>query len=356
MRICFIAAADSIHSKKWIEFFAKKGHEIHWISLTPLTEGLIDNVKFYQIKGNLFFNIFRIRSLIKKINPDVIHAHYAGVNGLAGAFSGFHPFILTAWGSDILVATKSRIKRFLIKYVLIKADLVTCDAEHMKKAIEELGVLPSKIKIIYFGIDVNKFSPGDANQNIKEKLKIFDSPVVISLRSFEPVYDIETFIRAMPIILKKIPKIIFTLGGKGSQEEKIKKTASDLGVADSIHFLGWISNSALPEYLRMSSVYVSTSLSDGGIAASTAEAMACGVPVVITNSGENEKWITDGKNGFLIPVKNYEILAEKVIYLLENSAEREKLGEAGKFTIREKNNYEKEMEKMENVYKFYKNV
>ena len=155
MKLCFIAGADSIHSQKWIKYFADKEHEVHWISLTPNEMGDIKNAKLYQLKEcsnkalDVLFNLRKVRKLVKKIKPDILHAHYAGVNGVLAAFSEFHPFILTAWGSDVLINAKSGIMRPLIKFVLRKADLITCDAEHMRKAMIELGVDPSKIRIIY---------------------------------------------------------------------------------------------------------------------------------------------------------------------------------------------------------------
>ena len=187
MKICFLAGANSIHSYKWVKYFAEKAHEVHWISLSPNIFQDIKNVKFYLLKEyslkplNILFNAMRVRKLIKKIKSDILHAHYAGVNGVLGALSGFHPFILTAWGSDILIAPKSKIVKPLIKFVLKKADLITCDAEHMKKAMINLGAESSKIKIIYFGIDTEKFTPRPKDENLIKELKIQDSPVVISL-------------------------------------------------------------------------------------------------------------------------------------------------------------------------------
>jgi glycosyltransferase involved in cell wall biosynthesis len=97
-------------------------------------------------------------------------------------------------------------------------------------------------------------------------------------------------------------------------------------------------------------VYVSTSLSDAGIAASTAEAMACGLPVIVTDVADNRDWVEDGDNGFVIPVKSPKLLAEKIIYLLKNENIRKKFGKSGRKIIEERNNYYKEMEKMENIY------
>jgi glycosyltransferase involved in cell wall biosynthesis len=356
MKLCFLASANSIHSFRWIKYFADKGHEIHWISLQKNEFGDLKNVKFYLLKQyptkflDIIFNAIPIQKLIKEIKPDILHAHYAGVNGILGALSRFHPFVLTAWGSDILIAGKNFLTKPLIKSVLKKTDLITCDAEHMKEAMIKLGAKPKKIKIIYFGVDTEKFSPGSKDKELIKKLGIENCPVVISLRNLEPIYDVETLIRAIPLVLKEIPSVKFIIAGKGSEEEKLRNLAKELKVSESVRFVGFIPNDELPKYLRTADVYVSTSLSDAGISASTAEAMACGLPVIITKTGENEKWIEDGENGFLIPVKNSEILAEKIIFLLENKNVAQKIGIAARKTIEERNSYFREMSKMEKIY------
>jgi L-malate glycosyltransferase len=356
MKLCFLASANSIHSYRWIKYFADKGNEIHWISLQKNEFDDLKNVKFYLLKQyptkflDIILNAIPVKKLIKEIKPDILHAHYAGVNGILGALSGFHPFVLTAWGSDILVAGKNFLMKPLIKLALKRADLITCDAEHMKEAMIKLGVNPEKIKIIYFGIDTKKFSPGPKDEELIRKLGIENCPVVISLRNLEPIYDVETLIRAIPLVLKEISSVKFIIAGKGSEEEKLKNLAKELKVSESIRFVGFIPNDELPKYLRTVDVYVSTSLSDAGISASTAEAMACGLPVIITKTGENEKWVKDGEGGYLIPIKNPEILAKKIIYLIKNEKLRKEFGKVNRTTIEEKNNYYKEMKKMEKLY------
>ena len=357
MKICFLAGANSIHSYRWIKFFADKGYEVHWISLVPNIFGNIKGVEFYRFREfpakplDILFNAIPVRKLIRKINPDILHAHYAGVNGVLGALSGFHPFVLTAWGSDILIVSKNRLVKLFIKFALKKADLITCDAEHMKEAMIELGADSSKIKIVYFGVDIRKFSPGLRDEKLIEKLKIQNCPAIISLRNFDPIYNLETLIKSIPPVLKEVPEAKFIIAGKGSEEEELKNFAKNLKVLESIRFVGWILNDELPEYLRTADIYVSTSLSDAGLSSCTAEAMASGLPVVITDTGENEKWVKDDQGGYLVPIKNPEILTEKIIHLLKNGSKRKEFGEVNRKTIKEKNDYYKEMAKMENLYK-----
>jgi glycosyltransferase involved in cell wall biosynthesis len=78
--------------------------------------------------------------------------------------------------------------------------------------------------------------------------------------------------------------------------------------------------------------------------------MACGIPVVITDFGDNYKWVKNDVNGFLVPLKNPDALAEKIIYLLKNPEVCRVFGEKNRMIIEEKNNFDEEMEKIEDLY------
>lgn len=292
-------------------------------------------------------SIHRIKALIKKIKPDLLHAHYITNYGFFGALCNFKPFIVTTWGSDILTVPGehglSTIKKYIAKYVLRKTDVVTCDAEHMKENLKRLGAIPEKISIIYFGIDTNKFSPRQKNNG-------FGMKVVISLRNLEPLYDVESLIKAAPLVLKEIPETKFVIVGRGSEQKRLRQLAKSLDVADNVNFTGFVPNEQIPQYLANADIYVSTSLSDAGIAASTAEAMACELPVIVTDVADNRKWIDDGVNGFVVPIRDPQSLAEKIVYLLQNAKARNQFGTVNREIIEKRNNYHKEMKKMEDIY------
>jgi glycosyltransferase involved in cell wall biosynthesis len=216
----------------------------------------------------------------------------------------------------------------------------------MRDQVIELGAETKRIHIINFGIDSARFSPPPSAESPNPARP----PMVISLRNFEPVYDIRTLLRAIPLVLRTHPASRFTVVGRGSLAEELKAQARQLGIDAVVQFLGFVPNDQLPNLLRSADVYVSTSLSDAGIAASTAEAMACGRAVVITDSGENGKWIRDGVDGFLVPVGQPEVLAERINLLLGDQALRQSFGVAARNVIKERNDYKTEMTKMQTLY------
>jgi len=365
LTICFFGDADTIHTVKWVSYFAAKGHKVHLISYSSFKENDARGVKLHIIKRkfsiklwpintllNMPFALLEAKKIIREIKPDIIHAHYLTSYGTLALLSGFHPFVLTAWGTDILVnAKRNFVERIIAKTVFNKADLITCDAEHMKKAMIGLGADASKIKIINFGVDTKRFSPGVKDNKVKKYLGVSGGKTIISLRSLEPLYDIESLIKAASIVLKESPKTKFVIVGNGSRENDLKIMARESGISDSVRFTGRINNNELPKYLRVADVYVSTSLSDAGIAASTAEAMACGMPAIVTDSGENRVWIKDNEGGYLIPTKNPEILADRIIRLINDKNLMKEFGKRNRRIIEEKNSYFGEMAKMEEIYK-----
>ncbi|MCJ7570523.1 MAG: glycosyltransferase family 4 protein [Candidatus Thermoplasmatota archaeon] len=356
MKICFIAStrAESVHEPRWIQWFVNRGHDVHVI--TP-THNDIKGAKIYPIgnnkEGSLFnfiSKIFQTRKLVKKIKPDILHAHYIFGPGVFGAFSGFHPFILTAFGSDILVDPSLTLKKIAVTHTLKKADAITCDACHLKESMEKLGADDRKINIIYFGTDTEKFNPKQHSEKTRKNLGVLNAPTIISSKNLEPIYDIDSLIRSVPIVLKKVPEAKFIIAGEGSQKAKLMQLAKSLGVSGSVKFIGFIPSDEFPRYLVSADIYVCTSLSDGGLAVATKEAMACELPVVVTNLDVNTKWVENGKNGFVVPLKDPKTLSEKIIYLIEHEDVRRKFGEKGRKLVEEKFEYDKEMKKVENIY------
>jgi glycosyltransferase involved in cell wall biosynthesis len=292
-----------------------------------------------------------VRRQIHEIKPDIVHVHSVGTYGALALLSvpSRVPMVLTAWGSDVLMGRRHFLRRLVLKWVLGRAKVVTCDASHMESALVALGVPKSRIHIVNFGIDTTTFQFKNSRQAIRSRLGLEGGPVVVSLRSFEPVYDIPTLVHAARDVLKAVPDARFVLFGKGSLETTLRNLVRELGLEGAIQFGGFIPNHELADYLSAIDVYVSTSLSDAGIAASTAEAMACQTPVVVTSTGENGLWI-DGQNGLLVPASDPVALANAIVRLLEDPHFRLSAGAAGRETILSRNDYHNEMKKVEAIY------
>ena len=173
---------------------------------------------------------------------------------------------------------------------------------------------------------------------------------IISLRNLEPIYDIDSLILATPKVLKEYPQVNFIICGTGGDEKKLKQLAKSIGTDTNIKFAGAIRQQELPMLLANADINISTALSDAGLSASTAESMASGTAVIVTEGSDNHIWIEDGNSGYLIPQKSPGVLANKIIDLIENPEKRISFGEKGRKKIVEDNNWNTEMNKMKNIY------
>ena len=361
MKICYIADGSSIHTQRWINYFTAKGHETHLI-YWKTRPGYSQNVRIHLIKRfapaiwsvTRYFSflqwIFRVRRLLKEIKPDVLDSHFVIDNGLLAACSGFHPYIVTAWGSDVLIFPRRNfIWKIVARYVLKHADKVICDSEVVRAGLLSLRARPEKITKVYNGINTSQFSPEKSDEALKDKLGVKGSPVVICIRHLRPLYNVEMLVRAVPLVLKSAPQARFLIGGEGVQRDYLEGLATELGVAQNVSFIGYIPHDELSGYLASSDIYVTTSRSDSS-SQSLQEAMACELAPVATDLPANREWITDGENGFIVPQNDPKMLAEKIVYLIENSETRTKFGKINRKLIEDRAEYEKEMGKVEKLY------
>lgn len=364
MRICYIGDGTSIHNQRWLNYLACKGHDVHLVTLSA-GEGFVAGIHIHLLPRMLpriwrvsrYFSgllwLVQIRKLVRKINPDVIGAQFilGTLNGYLEVACGFHPLVFSVWGEDTLAnPVQNFLYKLIIRQALKKSDRIICVSPALKEEVTKYGISPGLIDVVYIGTDTQEFSPDKRNNGVFRNLGLPAScPVMISTRSLWPIYDVETLVRAIPLVLKEIPGARFIIGGRGGQRNYLEKLAKDLGVCDVVRFPGWIAGEDLPVYLASSDVYVSTSLSDG-TSTSLLEAMASGIAPVVTNITANRPWVVDGQNGFLFPANNHEILAVKIVYLLKNPDYRNKVGRANRRTILEKAEFHKEMAKVEKIY------
>ena len=323
IKICYLADGQSIHTKRWCAHFASLGFEIHLITFRPveMDEATVHFVDCgpIAVEGNnkkILLKIPAIRKLIKRINPDIVHAHYATSYGLVGALSGRKPLVVTALGSDVLISPKhSKAYRLLLKFVFKKASWITAMSEPMRKIMIDLGAKPEKTETLIFGINDEIF--------FDQQPKIMPEQLsIISTRNFEPVYNIDILIDALALLRKNIPEFKVHIAGTGSLEKAIKQKVTDLGLEETCCFYGRLAPEKIADLLRQAHLFVSVSSSDGNNI-SLNEAMACGCCCVVSDIEANRQWIIDGENGYLIPTITKEDIAKTLYtaakqYLLRN--------------------------------------
>lgn len=362
MKILYIASLESIHSLKWINYFTNLGYEITVISLTQK----INNFEFYNQPHLYIYNKYKnkylnalhlISSIILKrtffSSFDIMHVHYIGLNGFIALILKINNLVLTAWGDDIKTNRKNIFKNLFLKLILKRSKIITTDSSEMKNLILDFDKdLLHKLKIVNFGIDTNLFSKKKYDYKLENELNLENSQdylKVISLRNHFQVYDLKTLIFAIKKFTKFNKKIKCYIYGSGPQTNYLKKLTTDLDLNYNIRFMGRYQQEKLPYIFSMFDCYVSSSLSDAGIAASTAEAMSCELCPISTNNSENYLWIQHKKSGFLFENSNVDQLAD----ILRNLKDFDlrKIGKESRKIILKNNDYFNEMNKVNTIYR-----
>ena len=294
----------------------------------------------------------KLSRIIKKFKPDVIHAGWIQLDGLVAGLTGFRPILQMPWGSDILVYPfNSQQILMQTKFVLNGATQITCDCEEVKKTIIDLvNYDKDKITVMPWGIDLKLFNPERKNPDIIKKLDWQDKRIIIMTRSFNKFYGVHYFLMALPEIVKAVPKTMVLLVGTGPLEEDLKEIVHSLDLDQNVFFTGSVPNGQLAYYLNSADVYVSTTKSDG-TSLSLLEAMACGLPLVVTDVPAICEWVKDGENGYVVPRNKVKPISDKVILLLNDQETAKKMGQLNLKIAQEKADWDKNYLVLENIYR-----
>lgn len=354
MKICYLADINSAHTHKWLNYFVNKGYDIHVISLG---EGEYPGVTVHSLevqnnvmkeasdKSKLEYlkKIKKVRALIKEINPDILHAHYASSYGLLGAIANYHPYMISVWGSDVYdFPIKSPIHKFIIKYNLKKADCILSTSNVMKIETEKYTNKP--IEVTPFGVDINKFIPKKVE---KEEI------VIGTIKTLEEKYGVEYLIKAFKEVKErnKDLELKLRIGGTGSQTDYLKELTKKLSIEKEVDFLGFVQPENVVKEFQNFDLAVFPSILDSesfGVAA--VEAEACGVPVVVSDVGGLMESTKPNVTSLVAKKKSVEDLADKIENLVLNKELREKMGNDARKFVEENYNLEDNFNHVNEIY------
>ena len=351
MVICYFGDSESIHLVKWATHFQGLGNDVHVISFKEkpvpgVTHHFLNAGNINQKGGNfkVLFTFRALRKLLEKIKPDVLHAHYATSYGITAALTGFHPLVISAWGSDVLVSPqKSFLLKNLLRLALRRADIVTVVAPHMQRALDSLNVAKSKQRVITHGIRKEVFYQ---TENTRDKHTF----TFVSTRHLEPIYNPFFILEAFAAFSKLHENVQLLLVGEGSLKTGLQAYCEENGMQDKVHFLGRQSQVELARTLNLSHVFLTLSNSDGDVV-SMVEAMACGCVCIGSDIPANRYWITPSENGFLVPLGEVVTFIETLNHTYKHHQElKAKYDVLNKKIIEEKGNWEFNMNAALKVY------
>jgi glycosyltransferase involved in cell wall biosynthesis len=215
--------------------------------------------------------------------------------------------------------------------------------------VEEEGVNPDKVRVIYNGVDVNNFQSVHQNFDLRKQLGLSAEDVVlIYVGNLRPVKGHIYLIKALKKIVHTHPSTKLLLVGEGEEEQTLRHLAKELDIEKNVLFLG--QRSDVKDLLNIADIGVLTSLSEG-MSNALLEYMAMAKPVVATNVGGNKDNVTDGLTGILVPPQDDESLADALIKLAKDSALRQSMGQAGRKRIEDLFHIERTVQQYENIYR-----
>jgi len=302
-----------------------------------------------------------IEDLIKRLEPDLLHAHFAYPEGWVAYLAKVRlwqriPLVVTLHGYDILVEPSvgygirlSKRYESLVKKVLNAADSVIVASRAVFNEAASLVKDAGKIHLVPNGVDTRRFNPALNGNIIRKRFAIEDKQVIFTLRHHSPRYGITYLLLAAKLILDERKDVTFIIGGDGPLLDYHKMLTRRLSISSYVFFTGRIPQEELPLYYGASDVVVVPSLQEAwGLVAT--EAMACGKPVVASRVGGLTDQVIDGYNGFLVQPKDPKALGDKILYLLENPSEARRMGLNGRKLAVEKFDIEKRVDKIVKLY------
>lgn len=321
---------------------AEKGHEVHLMSYEQ-------PIRLSSYYANLFFHqisvpdypLFKyppycvalatqLADIADREGLDIIHVHYAIPHAISAYLAREMvkkrdvKTVVTLHGTDITIVGSDPSYERITRFGLEKADGITAVSEYLRRETVATFKTTQPIEVIPNFVDLRRFRDGDRRVPCIRRRD--DELIVMHVSNFRPVKRVLDLVRAFAIVSKIAPATLVMVGD-GPDRPPAEALARELGVADSVRFLG--SQDAVERILPAADLFVLPSKFESfGLAA--LEAMACGIPVLASSAGGLPEVIEDGKTGMLCTVGDVDCLAAQMASLLRDPEKMRTLGAAAK--------------------------
>lgn len=358
MKVVLLAPANSIHTVQWAKYLSKEGVEINIISQHSKSEDMPSNIPVYLLpfRGlvGYFMNVPKVKNILKEINPDIVHAHYASGYGTTARLVDFHPYILSVWGSDVYdFPYKSKLHHWLIRKNLYSANRLTSTSYCMMEQTLKIAPDLKPFDVVPFGVDMQKFTK-------LNNVKIQNEIVIGTVKTLSEKYGIDLLIQAFAILKEKLTvsrpeianKLKLRIVGGGKQRAELEHLAQNLNLKNYITFIGQVSHQQVPLELDKLDIYVALSRLDSeSFGVAIVEAGAMRLPCVVANVGGLPEVVRNNETGIIVPRENPEAAAEALEKLVLDVQLQNNMGNAAYDFVRSHFAWDSCVDKMNQVYK-----
>ena len=303
----------------------------------------------------------RIKQIIEEFKPDIVHTHAAkaGALGRKAAFACNVPVVVHTFHGHVFHSYFGKIKTFIFKFIerrlASKSDGIIAISEIQKRELSEIHKIcpASKIQVIPLGFDLEKFHLNkEENRSItRKRFNLEEDEIAIAIVGrLAPIKNHSMFLDVIEQVLgKTTKKIQVFIVGDGEEKEKISNRVEEINglFGDKIKMTSWIKY--IGDFNAGMDVLCLTSDNEG-TPVSLIEAQAGDLPIITTDVGGVRDVVLDGETGWIIPKNNVSLFAEKLLLLVENETERNRMSQKGWGFVEKKFHYTTLVNNMESYY------
>jgi len=323
MRILYFSRDYSTHDHRFLSAIVGGGHEAFYLRLEKNLRQVEDRPvpsQVQQVQWAAGVGRFRwrdvprlvldLKRVIREIKPDLIHAGPIQTCAFIAVLTGFQPILTMSWGFDLMEDVhRSRWWKWVTRFTLERSTYFASDANVTREKGITYGMDPARTVVFPWGVNLEQFAP-------KKWRAMADHFTLFCNRSWEPRYGVDVLAKAFVRVAGSRPEIGLVLLNGGSQGPALRQILQSGGVLDRVHFGGQISQRDLPGWYHQADLYISPSHVDGS-SVSLMEALACGLPALVSDIPANQEWVTEGEDGWLFRDGDAEDLAGKILQILE---------------------------------------
>jgi len=267
---------------------------------------------------------------------DAIHAGRALPEGLTAwlvARLTFHPVVIYAHGEELTTwgrGGKYKAMRFALRH----ADRVIANSEFTRDELIKMDVNPARVTLIYPGVDVARFRPGLACDDLRESVGVGAAgKLILSVGRLSRRKGFDQVIKSLPAMVQAGLDVQYTLIGIGEDQDYLLDLASEHGVADRVHLLGHVSAADLPRWYNACDVFAMPNREINGDTEGFGmvfiEAAACGKPAIAGMAGGTAAAVVHDVTGLRINGDDEKDVARALIHVLMDNALKDALGKQG---------------------------
>lgn len=357
MRILYFSRNYTPHDFRFLNSLSKTEHEIFYLKLESNQRQVEDRPVPETVEqilwaggqrefrwGDLPRLVLDFRRVVKRLKPDIVHAGPIQTCAFIAVLSGFRPILTKSWGYDLVRdADSSRWMQWVTRYTLKRSAFFTSDANVTRNKAVAFGMNPENIVVFPWGVNIERFAPQTSKRSNVQTLTLFCS------RTWEPIYGVDVLAKAFVKVAGVNPDVNLILLGGGSQGAKIRQILMNGGVMERVHFGGQVGQRDLPRWYHMADIYISPSHVDG-TSVTLLEALASGLPCLVSDIPGNREWVEEGVNGWLFRDGDADDLAEKIQLAIKSRRSWGRMGKAARKTAEERADWRKNFGKLLEAY------